>query len=328
MVQHGDEHGRHAGHHGRLRLVDQLHGVVEHEARHDHDLGAIGDGEVHHRGHGEDVEEGQRCQHALVAGHQMRRPGRALPAVGGDVGVGEHGALGGAGGAAGILQHRDVGQGIDGRLLVLAVVLAHIGVGDDVGCHRRLRRVGQVLALEELEEHRLGARQQGREGGDDRPLQRAGLHQAFHLVEQQLEIERDHQLGLAVLDLEGQLLERVEGVVVDDRAAGLQRGEVVNDEGRAVRHQEPHLGALLDAELLQPGGRPIDHAADLSVAQDLAQEVGAGTRGVLGDRVVEQLVEGGRGELLVPVDALGVAIEPLIRAGLAGVCGSGLGRHR
>ena len=45
------------------------------------------------------------------------------------------------------------------------------------------------------------------------------------------------------------------------------------------------------------------------------------------DRLIEQLVERGRCDFLVPVDALGVAIEPLIRARLAGVCGRGLGRH-
>ena len=67
---------------------------------------------------------------------------------------------------------------------------------------------------------------------------------------------------------------------------------------------------------------------DLAVGQDLAQEVGAGA----GCRtwptaVIEQLVERGRRELAVPVDALGVARQPLIGGGLAGVGGGGLGCH-
>ena len=39
--------------------VDIAHHVVEHEARMDDHLGAEADRQVHHRGHGEDVEEGQ-----------------------------------------------------------------------------------------------------------------------------------------------------------------------------------------------------------------------------------------------------------------------------
>ncbi len=289
VVDDRGEHRRHARHAGRLGRVDQLQGVVEHEARHDHDLGRQRDREVHHHGHREHVEERQRAHHALrricaMSGAQDDD----LQRVHVDVGVGQHGALGRAGGAAGVLQHGDVVSG---------------SIGDRRRACRRWRATSprarswprrraaprrQLARLEQPEQHRLGARQQAGTGHHG-ALQRAGGQQRLDLVEQHLQVERDHQLGLAVLDLEGQFLERVERVVVDDRAAGLEDGVVVDDEGRRVRQEQADLGALRDAELLQAGRGAVDQPADLAVSQALAEEIGAGPAADVGDGLVEQL---------------------------------------
>ena len=42
----------------------------------------------------------------------------------------------------------------------------------------------------------------------------------------------------------GELADGVERVVVDDRAAGLEHGEEVDDEGRRVGQEQPDLGPL------------------------------------------------------------------------------------
>src|SRR5262249_47650474 len=160
--------------------------------------------------------------------------------------------------------------------------------------YRGLRGVGQLLGLEKLEQHRLGRGQKRGKGGHHRPSQAAALQQCCDLVEQQLEVERDHQLGLAVAQLEGELLKRVERVIVYDRRAELQGGVEVDDEGRAIRHQQTDLAALANAEPLQPGGSAIDRAADLGVAQRLAEEVRAWACAVAGDSLIEQLKQGHR----------------------------------
>ena len=107
------EHGRHAEHHGRPLLGDHLEQLIEAEARQQDDLEAAGDADVHHPGHAEDVEQGQGADHLLLAGPGADRPHADLPGVGVERGVGQHGALGQAGGAAGVLQHRDVAERID-----------------------------------------------------------------------------------------------------------------------------------------------------------------------------------------------------------------------
>ncbi len=58
----------------RLGAVDEGQRIVEDEARHDDDLGALGDAEVHHHGHREHVEERQDTQHLLLAVDEIRCP--------------------------------------------------------------------------------------------------------------------------------------------------------------------------------------------------------------------------------------------------------------
>ena len=56
---------------------------------------------------------------------------------------------------------------------------------------------------------------------------------------------------------------------------GLQHRIEADDAVRAVRQQQPDLGALADAQLLEAGGGPLDHVPDFAIAQPLAAEIGA-----------------------------------------------------
>ena len=136
------------------------------------------------------------------------------------------------------------------------------------------------------------------------------LQQRVDLVEQHLEVERHHHLGVAVLDLDGELADRVEGVVVDDRAPGFEHGEEVDDERRRVRQEQADLGSLLDAEALQARRRAIHEVCDLGIRQRLAEEVRAHEASVAGGGIVEQGVKGGHTQRHAPVDAARVAAEP------------------
>ena len=230
MVQDGVEHRRHARHDRRLGLgrsascasSSTKRGMMMISAPWRH-------GEVHHHGHREHVEEGQRRRARAPGRAPDRAPRRRLCwqfIV--DVGVGEHGALRRARGAAGVLQHGDVVRGIDGDLLRDGRRSSMTSASSDHAWRRpAICGARQLLALEQPEQRRLGAGQQGREGADDGALQRpasAGLD----LVEQQLEVERHHQFGVAVLHLLGRAPPSgIERIVVDDRAAGFEHGKVI-----------------------------------------------------------------------------------------------------
>ncbi len=117
----------------------------------------------------------------------------------------------------------------------------------------------------------------------DSAFERVVRDQALDLVEQHLQIERDHQLGFAVLGLEGQLFKRIERVEIDDDAARFEDRVIKDDERRGIRKKEPDLGALHDADLLQARRGAVNQFSDVGISQRSAQEgcariVGAGRR--------------------------------------------------
>ncbi len=67
------------------------------------------------------------------------------------------------------------------------------------------------------------------------------------IVEQQFEIERHQDFGLAVFDLPLQFLDRIKRIVVHHRAAGLENGEIERHIGRRIGEQQPDMDAFLDA---------------------------------------------------------------------------------
>ena len=66
------------------------------------------DAKIHHHRHGKNMEQRQHAHHDFFAELSFLEVVVRLLHIGGEIGVGEHGALGPSGGAAGILQHRDI----------------------------------------------------------------------------------------------------------------------------------------------------------------------------------------------------------------------------
>src|SRR5690606_23021277 len=96
-------------------------------------------GGVHQGGQPVDVEERQHGEDAVAGAGADRRV--ELGEVGGDLPVGEHHALGGAGGAGGVRQGGDVLGRVDGRL----------GLGRGAAEHVDQRAVsGRAVADEDL----------------------------------------------------------------------------------------------------------------------------------------------------------------------------------
>ena len=72
-----------------------------------------------------------------------------------------------------------------------------------------------------------------------------------------VEIVRDHDLRLAVLRLECQLFDSIQGIEVDDRAAGFKYCKIIDDECRGVRKEEADFGSALYSNTLQAGRHPV-----------------------------------------------------------------------
>jgi hypothetical protein len=89
----------------------------------------------------------------------------------------------------------------------------------------------------------------------------------------------DHDLRFAVFDLEGQLLQRVQWIEVDDCAAGFEDGIIVNDERWRIGKKEADLGALFYANSLQPSGNTIDRGSQCGVVGNLTHKADCGPGG-------------------------------------------------
>ena len=108
-----------------------------------------------------------------------------------------------------------------------------------------------------LKPDRFQARQQRGEARDHGLVEDPALEHRLDLLEGQRKIERHHDLGAAVADLELDLFETVERVEIDDGAAGLQHAVVEDQEGGRVGEQKADLDAFADADRLQALGGAV-----------------------------------------------------------------------
>ena len=123
IVDQGHKQGGHPGQHGGPMFLEHLDEAVNLEAGQDDDLRPLGHGPVEAGGEAEGMGEGQQAHHPLLPEAHLGQPGVDLSHVDHEVAVGEPGRLGGARGAAGIEQDRQV---LDPR--------------DRLGLKRRLRQ--------------------------------------------------------------------------------------------------------------------------------------------------------------------------------------------
>ena len=306
-------HGRHAGKDGDLLQRDVLGDGGRVEAGVQDDLDAEAQPEDQDRRHGEDVEERQDAQRALLALDHRRRigPRRRLPVlrVGrGQVGVGQHRPFRRAGRAAGILDDRErVGRIGDRVGLIAPVVVDEIAEGDVPVVGRDLRQ--HALRRHERLHHTGGAGEL-RERPDDQLLQPRRLQELLGLGIDDRDIERDEDVGLAVGDLE---LERGEGVerrIIDHHAPRLQDAEQGDHRLGRIGHVEADVHAGSDAELLEARGRAVGERVQFGVAQALVHELQRRTVAESASGRLQHALKRRRLDRRVPADAGGIRLYP------------------
>ena len=256
------------------------------------------------------MEQGEDRVDGLLAVAQTRHPRPALGGVGPQVAVAEHRALGGAGGAAGVLQERDV---LPARARVVGRERAG---GPDEPVPPERRRGGgrhggaggagarQRQAQREALEPGQRRREVDRDDGLHRRARLRGEHRARGLV------PRDDDPGAVVGELVLELGLGVQRVVLDDDRAQAQHGVESDDVLRAVRQDERDPVPGPDAEAGQRRRRPRDLVGEVRVRRRRAVEVERHARAEPLGRLVEQVDERAGRHVDVRGDPLGVAAEP------------------
>ena len=203
------------------------------------------------------MEQRQHGQHALLRAHVD--PRLQLVCVGHQVEVRQHDALGDAGRAAAVDEHRHV-----------------------VGRHRLRLPVGRQRLLEQRPELNDGCQidaahhavlaetlpQAEREGQEvshrtaHDVAQRRLAHQWYGAVKEHG--DRDDHLGAGVGEVEGQLALGVQRVERHDHRAGLEDAVIGDDELRRVGQEQRHPVAFAHASRLQSRGKMVGGLPDIS----------------------------------------------------------------
>lgn len=243
------------------------------------------------RGQPEDVKERKHRDDHLAARLRRGIPGRGLAGVGYQVVVAEHRALGRAGGAAGVLQHRDVTDRVHRDLVVPGMrFLQHFAQRQEGSVLRQrsgqLRPRGAGAVQRQVKRAPLERGQVLGQGGDDHVLYRRSLPGLGERVVQAVEDDGDPRA--AVGQLGPQLLHGIERVVHGDDAAPAQHREEGDDLLRAVRQDERDPVAGVQAQGAEHPGEPVRRPAELPVGNLVAEEHQRGTPGEAGNRVVEE----------------------------------------
>ncbi|TWH73081.1 hypothetical protein JD78_01604 [Modestobacter roseus] len=256
------------------------------------------------------MEERQDAVEDLLPLPQPRHPRHRLGDVGQQVPVGEHRALRGAGGAAGVLQQRDVGVR---RPRVRRVQRGCLG--DEVlPAQRTGRRAGDGrpggpgLRHRQPQREPLRPRQRpGQVDGDDGAP--AGEVQPLH---QRGDLVPDDRDGRAVVgELGPQLIGGVQRVVLDHHRPEPQRGVERDDVLRAVGQHQGHPVAGADAEPAQRLCCAGHLVAELGVARGGPGEVQRRAVGEARRGLGQQVADGLLGHVHPGRHPGGVAADPV-----------------
>ena len=312
MLQDRGVERRHAGQEGRLLGREVAHDHVDVGPRIEDQLVAVAHRAQHDSRQRVDVEQRQHAHDLLGARRRVGRgPGLALAHRRDDAAVRQHGGLGQAGGAAGILQQRHLVPQVLARRIgrVLAVV------GQKV-LERQVPVVARpdrdLLLLGDRIEPVLGPRQVVGDRAHDQLLEpRLAAHRR-HLRVERRDVERHQDVGLRIADLELELARGIERAVVHHPAAGLQHAEEGDDVVRRVGQIEADIDAGLDAQLLEAGRGLVRRFLVVAEGHHLVEEVGEGPVAVLRAALLEDLMDGLLRNLELPPHAGRIALLPRI----------------
>ena len=221
--------------------------------------------------------------------------------------MGQHGALGRTGGAAGILQDGDVRFRGDGHRRHAAAVAGQGGEG-------KVRFVvgdgGKLASLEDGKKHALQGRQDVAHGADDDFLQAGGLQKPGHLGINLLQVQGDHDADNRILHLISHFVTGVEGVEIDHRSAGLEDGVIADDEIGGVGQAQADPDSPADAQVLKPPGRPVHQVEGFRVCVPAAEEIQARAIGETFGRTLHQPEHGTGSDGSFPGDGFRICPQP------------------
>ncbi len=297
--------------HRRLLALDRLEHLRDVEARDQDQRAAEQQRAVQADGQPVGVEQRQHRQRDLAARGRAGVPEPVHVGVGDQVRVRQHGALGRPGGAARVLQQRQVVHRVDrrlaGRLALEQRRERHRGrtLGQGRG---QLRAGGLGPGRRQPQAELLPRRQVVRDRRhDDRGHVGVGLD-GGHRVEDPVQAHDD--LGPAVGELGAQLGRGVQRVVLDGDRTQAQRREQRDDVLRAVRQHDRDPVARPHAEPGQSGGEAVDGVLELAVGEPGAQERQGRARREAGHGVVQQPGQRHDREVVVLGDPGRVLREP------------------
>ena len=306
MVEQRLIHCRHAGHRSGAGSGERLEALAGIEARQHGNAAAIEHGAVEHAGIGENMEERQHADNhvALVL---VRIDRDDLAGIGGEVLMGEHRTLGRAGGAAGVLDQREIVFRIDGDRRGRPVTDQH----GAPRFHVRLFRHRHDLA-EPGHAHRqaLPPRQHVGETCHDQRFKRRSLQHFERRRQEGGHIDRDQQTHSGIGDLRGEFGDAVERGKVDHGGTSQHRAEIGREVDRHVGQVEPDAFAFGIAHGLQAGGKAARFGHGLCVSGGSALEVAQRPVRPCCDAGREQVGHGKRRELLVPRAWMRIVLAP------------------
>ncbi len=247
--------------------------------------------EQHHRQR-EDVKQRQHADHALdriALGPRGLAPDVIDRHRRGEIAVAEHRALGQPGGAAGILQQRDV-IGVDVRPLRRAGCALHECLeGDDRRVIRdRRMRIANRAPMVVL--------------ADDQTIEQALFQELQRHRQQRREITGDENARAAVAQFMRQRAFAVERAEMHDAGAGLQRPEEVRGMIRRVPQKQRHRVVLAIAGAQEGRRRDLDHRFQLGVADGAVAEFDRRPRAVVRCGLRQQVGQRPARDRIVPMD--------------------------
>ena len=224
--------------------------------------------------------------------------------------MGQHGALGQAGGAAGVLQKRQVVEGGFEWFHLRCRAAGKGGAHGDGAVDAPVRHHFLHVLDDEIDDPALGHRQHVADLGGDDVFDRRGLE---HLLQGGGEVFHDHdRLGAGVLQLVLQFARGVERIDVDDDHAGAQDAENGDRILQQVGHHDGHAIALGQTRQgLQEGCEVARLAVEFRVTHLRAQIGVSGKIAELRAAVLEQVLDRLVGAVVdFRRNALGIVFEP------------------
>ena len=257
------------------------------------------------------MKERQQAQDDLSGFPLLRdavQHGLALPRVAQEIGVGQHHALGYAGGAAGVLQQGQIFLRIDrlGRLPGRAHEQAFPGC--DAG--RAVRNVGQPVftpGFEHVKQMQWKAQTVGY-GRDEDAFEPQTRAQAVYALPEQ--IEGDEGGGPGIVEVMNQLLFHVQGVGHDHHGSEPETGPIADDGLGTVGEHDGYPVAGPDAGSSQVGAGQIHQNLELSVAYAPVVEDQGRASGMTFGRAGQYLVHADMFVAQIGRDFLVVMLEP------------------